>query len=654
MKRILFDQIIVGINVEPVYFPEIGIIFDKSSNQWIYHFNEPELFPYFYFALIFDDYKYTNYYLPNTGGYNKKVTGRIFNIYLIVNINYIIRNGNNNKILFNSLQYYFLSLQIKKIKKHKMYNRNINDITKIISHRNNNPLFIYHWHYFKINKIYLFNLSNKNFTPIKSVPKIFFKKTGGIIETNNVPNIVTNIFINNNIFNLQKTLIILPKNMSNLWSSYEMLTYEQLFLDKKNHNLINIKEKIQKNQPTHIIIHECYESFLPTIKLLLNLIECNNIWIINSLSLKFYFSNEININKLSSLSNIWINFNLKNKQIYKNEIIKLLLTSFHKYYFRVNYATINISHELKLSLSSCEINMMFQFKNKYKYWRDNLDNHINNIYSCTTKKQNYKLETKIFNAFICLISSVISEKDLYQFFIRKIDSSTNTTIDANSMLKLFLEKYKKVNNSPFNEMNILHTDDGMIEIQNKINKMESIISNYTRYSDQNFYSSLINESCSICYDNENIIKTRLICGHSICLDCILNTIARYNKCPICNEYISINKIAIIRETIEKYHSNLIGYIKQINKNSIIITNLDTLVNLLFHNSDTIIININNENIYDKIKKINTISQVIIFTSNFKILSNKELNNIKMLVNYFMLFNHKPKIIKINIDNYNIL
>lgn len=652
--KIFFDRIIIDIDTDPVYYPELGIIVDKSTNQWIYHFNEPEMIPFFYFVLEFDDYKYTNYYLPSTGGYNNRATHRILNIYMFVNINYILHIGNFNKILHNSLQYYFLLIQMKKIKKHKSYDRNINDIAEIINHRNNNSLFIYHWHYLKINNLCFFNLSSKKFISIKTVPKIFFKKTGGIIETNNVPKIVTNILIGSGIFNLNKTLIILPENMSNLWSGYKILTHEQLFLNKKIHNIMNVNTVMNK-KILHVIIHECYESFLPMIKLLFDSLECNNIWIINSLPLKYYFSNQLNINKLSSLSNIWFGFNLKNKKIYKTEIIRFLMTNFGKYYFRINCATININHELNLSLSDSETNIMSKFKKKYDNWRNNLINNENNIYSYTTKKQNYKLESKIFNAFICTICSIIPEQDLNVFFAPKLHSTMNTMKNANDMLKNLLNKYKEVNKSLIQKMNTSYIDTNreIIELQNKINKTDSIVNNYTRYSQQNLYSLLTDTSCSVCYDEDDMIKTRLICGHCVCFDCILNTIARYNKCPICNEYITIDKIAIISETIEKYHSELISFLKKIDHSTIILTNIDVLTNLLYHNCHMTIINISDVDIGDKIKKINIVSSVIILTSDFRILSNEEYNSLVKLINYFTLFNLKPKIIKINIKNYHL-
>ena len=174
--KLFFDQIIVDTNAKPIYFPELGIIVNKSTDQWLYRFSEPEMIPYFYFVLEFDDYKYTNYYLPNTKGYIDKITHRIFNIYMIINISFIIQNGNLDKTLYNSLQYYFLLIQMKKIKKHKSYDKDIINIKNIINCRNSNLIFFHRWFFFRINKICLFDLLKKNLYPQNWFQKYLLKE----------------------------------------------------------------------------------------------------------------------------------------------------------------------------------------------------------------------------------------------------------------------------------------------------------------------------------------------------------------------------------------------------------------------------------------------------------------------------------------------
>lgn len=475
---------------------------------------------------------------------------------------------------------------------------------------------------------------------------------GGIIETDNVLKLVQNNFINNTDFSINKTLIITPNNMINLWKTdtkinYEILSYDQLFLNDVEYHIANYKNF------THIIIHECYESFLPKIKLFVDSVQCTHIWIINSLPLKYYFSNKLIVNKLSSLTNIWLGFTLNNKKIYKNEIIKFLLTGFNKYYFRVSYSTINICHELNLSLSDFEINVMTEFKNKYNYWRDNLTDDQFNIYSHSSKKLNHKLEVKIFNAILSILCSVTPEKDLALFFMPKLNSTLSAVTKTNNMLKDFCNKYTLINKSLKQKIDApyINTNNEITETQIKINKSESIINNYNRYLQQNFYQVLPDKNCCVCYDEENTIKTRLICGHCICLSCILNTISRYNKCPICNEYITIDKIAIIKETVTNYHSELVNFLEKYNTNVIILTNLNILPDLSQNQHKITIININDMNISDKIKKINSLNNIIILTSEFELLTKTEYNDLKKIINHLMLFDQKPNVIKINIENY---
>jgi hypothetical protein len=64
------------------------------------------------------------------------------------------------------------------------------------------------------------------------------------------------------------------------------------------------------------------------------------------------------------------------------------------------------------------------------------------------------------------------------------------------------------------------------------------------------------DRCLICYDfydEEKIIKTTLLCGHSFCMNCLKNTCAEYAKCPFCREYISLDQFEMI---LDKYKCSL--------------------------------------------------------------------------------------------------
>ena len=68
---------------------------------------------------------------------------------------------------------------------------------------------------------------------------------------------------------------------------------------------------------------------------------------------------------------------------------------------------------------------------------------------------------------------------------------------------------------------------------------------YERYLKNVTQNSFDDNSCPVCYIDDKFIKTKLICGHIVCLDCIMHTISHTKRCPICNELINIKKIAII-------------------------------------------------------------------------------------------------------------
>ncbi|XWV26081.1 putative ring finger protein [Tupanvirus soda lake] len=650
--KLLFNVINIDNDlVDPIYIPRTGIIVDKNTGNIIHRFAELEMTNFFYFKVEFSHYVYDTIYLPKTKCYKNKLSKRVYHIYLYLQINTIIKDANTTKTLYQKLTYYFSIMQIKEIKDKNNYYTNDNFIKNFIDYRNINFMYLIPWYYYRISNHYVFDLKNQKILTPKLITKINFRRRGGIIETNDVEKLINNNFKSNKD---TKSLVILPTNMTNLWPNNLKITYDDFICLKKSQAELYKKENIDQ-----IIIHECHVQFLIGIKNLIDIIGCNNIWIINSLPLRYYFTidktpSKLKINDLATISGLWFNFSKMEKKKYKNEIIKMLLTKFNQYYTIVKYnddKMIDIK-TIKLQMSEFEKYIYDVFNKYYDNWKNKLTNDPKNSYSIATIEKNKKIESKIYNAVITLITAVLDDHYVPNFYennIRNILIKTNNIKNKFDHLINIYYEVNKVSDYVITENNVIDFDDILKDLKDKKSKAEMRISNYKRYLEGNVYKIMDDKCCPICYSTEQLVKTKLICGHSICLECTLSTLGASSKCPICNEYINIHKIAIIKNTIDKYHSNIVSYFKTLNKNSIILTDLHATLNMIIvPEYNTNIIDINKSNVINKIKKIQKIDNIIIFSTPNDIMSKKTLKEFQQVVNFFHLFNNKPKFIKIEI------
>lgn len=694
--KLLFNTMnIDNDHIDPIYMPLYGTIIDKHSGTILYRLKFSDMPNFFNFKIEFDKYCYTDYYQPKTNTYVNRMSGRVYNIYLYLNLTAILIDCGNTRTMCRKLAYYLTILQIRELQQKKIYYTDEKNINKFIHYRNFNLMYFIPWYFYRLNNGYVFDLVKKKIVPSKQVHKIYFMRKGGIIETNNVRKLLDNFKINTKSKS-QHILVILPANMTNLWSETIKITYDELFL-LKNNDINILKEK----KISQIIIHECHIQFLIAIKNLAEKLECNLVWIINSLPLRYYFSMEktpkkLNINNLATLSNIWLNLKKDKKQKYKTEIIRLLMTKFNQFYTIVNYnmdyTSISIT---KLLLAPYEKYIYAEFNKYYNNWRNKLTNDTNNMYSFTTKKKNNLLESKIFDSLMILITSVVTNVNIPKFFEITTRNILSMTININNELTKILNIYYVKNKlSHVKKSNHeINYNDIISNLNEKKKRTELKILNYKRYLTGSVYKLLDNECCPICYTDTDseLIKTKLICGHVICLECILNSLCKSNKCPICNEYINVQKIAIIKESLDsflntkliprkevenldemkistnltlfphnnskvkninEYSSNIINYLKQIDSSTIILTDLNAYYNIILnpeYNNNINIININKTNIMDKIKKIQEkIKNIIIFTSPQNIMDEKSKDQLYKIINFFQLFNEKLTINKIEI------
>lgn len=327
-----------------------------------------------------------------------------------------------------------------------------------------------------------------------------------------------------NFFN-NKTLIIAPEQYHTFWINCIHITYEKLCNSTLNSEI------------NTIIIHECYQEQFSIIKAVISIIKCEYIWIFFNLPITHYFTKKTSeINNMSSISNFWLDIDSKDKSKNKIGIIRMIVCNFHKYYTKKIYSNEYDKKIIKFSKFEKYISKKILFY--YHNWLDNLDNDDNNKYSITNLQCTQKIENNINNTIIKLLCCIRKNNEIESYF-----------------------------------SNIIKND-------------KTINTNYGRYISENFYK--INfDGCPICYscNFKNIVQ--LICGHYFCIKCIINSLVYVKKCPMCNEFIDLSKMAIIEESVKDYNSNIISYIKNLDNNTLLITdnidiyNFSTLTNKMY-------------------------------------------------------------------------
>ena len=654
-KFILNTLYIENNHINPIYYPESGVVVDKDTETILHRLPENEITKFFYLKMEFKSYKYANYYQPATGKYKREMISRIYDLVIYLNVDKIMNDKDRSKTLCRKLTYYLTLIQMRNIQSNKDYHTDENNIEYFIDYRNSHNMFFFPWYYVKMNNNAVFDILHKKAKTTNNIPKILFKRTGGIIESNNVGKLIDDHFRSS-----IKTLVIMPNTFTNLWPGANILTFDKLIT--MNETELNFLKKQSFDQ---IIIHECYQQLISHVKSLAATLNCQKIWIINTLPLKYYFSNQatrdyLTINDVSSLTNLWLCMDVTNKKKYKTEIIRLLFTKFNQYYTVVNYRnSLDIDIIIKPNTKTLEVNTIKTIKiaptqfEQYIYdelnacylnWKNKLTNDKTNKYSFATLEKTSSIESKMFETVVSLIMAIMPSDNIHKFFEPVIN---DTLIKTNCLVKKLtslLKIYKK------NKNHCKHNTEGLesaiTELTEKKDTIINIIKNYTRYQNGQVYQELNDEACPVCYSTDKLVKTKLICGHCVCIECIVSSLKNSSKCPVCNEFVNTQKIAIVKESLDTlndttYTSNLTNFLRDLDKTSIVVTNIPALINL-----DSIL-NITQDNIPDKLKKMHNVENVILFTTPVCVKNNH--NDVDAVVNYFRLMNNRPNISRIIID-----
>ena len=638
--------------IDPIYVPRLGIFKNIHDNHVLYKLPEIEMTKYFRFRIEFDKYQYTMIYLPQTNAYRNILSGRKYNIYLCLDINLIKKQNNMLPELNRKLTYYLSLLQIREIKNKKTYRCSKDKLTKYVEYHYTKYLYMVPWYYYHINDNYIYNLKTKSMVNLTMVGKIWFKKKGCIIETNSVRKIIHDYFFARISI---PTIVVLPSNMTNLWTNesvqgeFIIITYDQL-----PHLTMDYITTIADSGIKQLIIHECHQTYLTSIKKLISITGCEYIWVINSLRLCFYCPTGLNINNIASICNLWLCYTNDEKKRYKTEIIHMITTRLSHIYHIVNYGTSINDSVIRLKASPYETYIHTILDHFYTNWKCKLSNDGANRYSVSNITKNRKIERRLHNAFIAIILSVIDNDHVYDFFVDKISNVLQKTSVVTAKFDLQLHKYNEINKAcnyaiTNQIIDFSHITEGLA---NKRHKASIQLANYRRYQVGSVYCMINDSICPICYCNPdgsfNSSLVKFICGHSVCIECSINTIAKFSKCPICNEFINICKITIIKDTITDYHSDIIQYIKNLGSTHAILTNLNATHAIRFHLNGAIVVDIDKINI-DQLNVLESMTFIAIIMTPISITNDSLLSKLNMVTGYLASLNTSPAITQVEID-----
>uniref|UniRef100_A0A6C0LRP2 RING-type domain-containing protein n=1 Tax=viral metagenome TaxID=1070528 RepID=A0A6C0LRP2_9ZZZZ len=602
-----------------------------------YLFNSKK--PFFYFTYQFDEYIYENFYYPEMKSFQKKVYKKIYSIMLNIDIEELMnldkKIATENIIdVFRSLSHYLSTINLGKFNKQLKYIIDDEEqLNKFIKNREKKLLYIIRsWKIFPIyNNEYYITLdyhANRKVGRIMDGHKLLFKRKGGIIETNDLKQVIVDNF--NHGYNL----VIIPDNFSTIWNckpNSTIITHSDFINMKKNKINIHNKQKW-----TRIVIHECWIHLLHDLKNLCDIVtNIHSVWIINTLPLIAYFENgkkQVKYADISSVINLWMCLSDTDKKMYTKEIIYSLRIEFPEYYAKIVH-DIYFDDSKTIFLNSLEKKIADLFMKFFNSWKNNLINDFTNEYSFAEKKKYDELLINITNSIFTIIFSIEDVEKANKLLGTKIQESIKTLNKIKQQL-FYLQSDRSFNK--FNQLN------------NVITLNDKRIENYNRYEKNLLMEIEDDEVCPICCESGDIIFTKLICGHQICIECIINSLARENECPFCREYINVNNIIVKNNCIME--SELKIYLKSLQNDTIILTNLTFFTSELSLNPEYSNINFlsGKKKDIEKIRCIKNIPKQLIYISVFAE-ENMLDYHLSWLIGYFKGINENLKITKLFIE-----
>lgn len=686
---IVSDRLIISDpKIEPVYNATKGLIADKLTHRPMFTLPGRPWAPYFWYELRFCKYNYHKAYNPLSQSYQKTVCSRSFSMYLHIDITLILKIQTTPRLdqMMWDLGYALSKIQVYEIRAPNKYNLDITAIKAYLNSRRTNYMYMVPWFYYRLDLQHVFDLKSRSIAPLtaQAIPKVPFMLRGCLIETNDASRLIGDHFRGTSCDAV--TLVMLPQPMAHLWDGrrVRVLTLAQLTrrLDGSDAWSDSILEGIQQ-----LIIHECHEGFLTEIKRIVSSSCISTIWVINSLPLHYYFSKsterpdatlKVHTADLASMMNLWAFFTNEQKTEYQTEIYKTIFTMFNQLYATVTYESSSIESIRPdlFALSPFESRIWHSFYGYYNNWLHSLTNDPSNRYSMTNTRAAYKLEAKVQQSIHQLLSTIVPQCSMHKhygphiaFVIQKIQQ----TIED---LRPEIRKYLALDKDTITKIGdtiVVNPHQYAATLQALEQSAISIHRNYERYKIGSVYRieadasiqqlayaqtskhsiDLISQlcqplsiTCPICYSDTDtdteLVWTQFVCGHVVCLDCVLGSIRASNSCPICKEFINTQRIAVIADTSCLTEQSVYEYVSSLDSNSLIITDLDVFTNGPNRNCKATVVNVCKHRAGDVIRGLNiglcreeplSLNQVVLLTTSPQLQRPCVSRTINKIVNY---------------------
>lgn len=492
----------------PVFNDSNGQIINEETNDIYITANSlwTSWRPYYWFEFRFDMYKY--------GKINKK----IYQLEITIDLKSIVGVASSiRQTIISNISHVvkqILANDIKVSRKKSFYQLSTTKIRSFIQNVEDNNVKIQPYQFYKLSSTMYIDFINRVLVPTSKTHEKQFSKKGGIIETNNVGQLIATNFINKNHENI---LVICPENItnyiSNLWSSGSKQT---VYVSP-----IALIQTVKLPQIywNKVIISEFYPSeHLTCIKKFLESINYDILWIINNFPLSHYFNKRPSLKNMYLLLSLW----LPHKNTNRRDIVKHLLINFSMHYRIVKYSINNVISE-QILLNSTEREIYHLLCVYYNKWKSIL---------CTSYSHR-SIETinkHLCNPLLVYISSICMIPNLNEYIKKKI-------------YRILDQAYTQV-----------HAND-----QLDLSKLTDFYKKYYSFTLTNHQTAHI-DTCAICYDPYmSRLWVHLVCGHNMCLECFMNCLSKRTECPVCRNETHCDMIAIIDDKeseIQKFLAKL--------------------------------------------------------------------------------------------------
>lgn len=554
----------LSLNANPIYIQTDGMVLDEVTKEiYLTDIAYVPWEPYYSLQLEFDSYVYQETYNLTVDSLQREIREKIYILKIIINlqaiskVTKIIRTVIVQKL--SKIIKLVVSNSIRMNRKLASYC--VNDIKSHIKAVEENFVQIFpHAFYRLTDKLYLDYIRGTIITN-PTIHSKTFNRRGGIIETNNVSNLVSNLIVKN-------TLIIGPKWITTccLYKGFNILTYEELS---------KIPPSYTQTTWSKILIHELHPNHLIALLRALPDLKSDIIWVVNNFPLRHYF-HTLTIHNFYIMLHIWLLKRTKDVELKRN-LMNHIMTHFSAHYAITEYPPIDFPTQT-LQLNSTEQEIYHMIDHYYHLWR------TNSHQSCDPS-QITSIKRQMINTLLVYISNIAYPQNLSKTIKSKISSLLN-------------QLYTRINQPVIDFFNHKTHDiscNDLVKLYKKYHYFSSEIDHHMNSSE-----------CPICYDNMTVrLWTHLVCGHNMCLECLICSLAKRLECPMCRNQMTCEMAVIVKD---KFKSDLNEFIEKLSERTIILTSYRGLKSYHTHG---LILDITQLDLLEEVEKLTGIEQIYV-------------------------------------------